>query len=686
VGERFLDTEEVGGSIPPVPTSLTSLNLGVEIGIERVRDRSQMESGLQSMAQITVSANGAHQTLETGTTARDALKALGLYRRDVVAARVGGRIVDLSCPLGEDAEVAPVAADSPEGIDVLRHSTAHLMAQAVKRLFPDVQVTIGPTIADGFYYDFKRPQGFTPDDLERIEVEMRAITKADYPVSREELPRQAAIDLFRSMGEDYKVEIIEGIPEDRVSLYRQGEFVDLCRGPHVPSTGHIKAFKLTSVAGAYWRGDEHKEMLQRIYGTAWPTAQQLEAYLKRIEEAKLRDHRRLGQVLDLFSLHPIAPGSPFFHPRGAVVYNCLVEYMRGLYGRYGYTEVITPLIYKTDLYKTSGHYDAFREDMFLMALDEQEYGVKPMNCPGHCYLFDTRKHSYRDLPIRYADFSRLHRFEPSGTLSGLTRVRSMAQDDAHIYCTPEQVDGEIAAFIAMVREVYGAFGFERIEVTLQTRPEKFLGRLELWEAAEAALRRGLETAGFDVQLLPGEGAFYGPKIGFDFRDVLERSWTLATVQIDCAMPERFELKYVTAEGTEATPVMLHRAVLGSLERFIAILLEHTGGALPLWLAPEQVRVLTLTERQAAYGRELTERLQQAGVRAALDDRNEKLGYKIREAQLMKIPYMAVVGDKEAAAGTVAPRRRSGDTGGPVTVEAFISTVKAEAVPGMPGAG
>lgn len=637
------------------------------------------------MSTVTVTTtDGAQHRVEMGTPVADVLKASGTLNRQVIAAKVNGRLVDLWRSLSEDGSIEPVLVESPAGVDVLRHSTAHLMAQAVKRIFPEVQVTIGPTIADGFFYDFKRDRPFTPEDLEQIETMMREIVRADFRVTREELPRAEAIELFRQMGEDYKVEILAGIPDERVSLYRQGEFVDLCRGPHVPSTGRIKAFKLTSVAGAYWRGDEHNEMLQRIYGTAWPTAQDLEAHLKRLEEAKQRDHRRLGQQLDLFSLHPIAPGSPFFHPKGAVVYNLLIEYIRSLYTRFGYTEVITPLIFKTELYKTSGHYDAFRSDMFLMAVDEQEYGVKPMNCPGHCYLFATRKHSYRDLPIRYADFSRLHRFEPSGTLAGLTRVRSMAQDDAHIYCTPEQLDAELESFIAMTREVYAAFGFDRVEVTLQTRPEKFLGRIELWETAEAALRRVLEHAGYTVKLLPGEGAFYGPKIGFDFRDVLERSWTLATIQIDCAMPERFELRYVTPEGTEATPVMLHRAVLGSLERFIAILLEHTAGVLPLWLAPVQARVLTLTERQESYGRRVTDALIQAGLRAELDNRNEKLGYKIREAQLEKVPYMLVVGDKEAAAATVAPRSRSGETSPAVPLMDFIERLKAEAKPGQAG--
>jgi threonyl-tRNA synthetase len=646
------------------------------------------------MAEIVVTfADGAQERLPAGTTAGDALRVHaernGTGRKEIrraVAARVdeaGGapRVVDLSRPLSADCQLAAVAPDSPDGLEVLRHSCAHLMAQAVQRLFPGTEITIGPVIDNGFYYDFKRPEGFTPDDLQRIEQTMRAIVAENLPVSREELPREEAVQLFAGMGEHYKVEIIRGIPEDVVSLYRQGEFVDLCRGPHVPSTGHIAAFRLTSVAGAYWRGDSRNEMLQRIYGTAWASQKDLDAYLKRIEEAKQRDHRRLGQQLDLFSLHPIAPGSPFFHAKGAIVYNALVSYIRSLYGRYGYTEVITPLIYKTELWKTSGHYDAFRDDMFLMTLDEDEYGVKPMNCPGHCYLYATRKHSYRDLPIRYADFSRLHRFEPSGTLAGLTRVRSMVQDDAHIYCTPEQLEAEVAAFIAMTREVYDAFGFDRVEVTLQTRPEKFLGRIELWEAAEAALDRAARAAGYDVRVLPGEGAFYAPKLGFDFRDVLDRSWTLATVQIDCAMPERFGLKYVTSDGSEAEPVMIHRAVLGSLERFIAILLEHTAGKLPLWLAPVQVLVLPVSEKAEEYARRVVQACRDAGLRAKADLRNEKLNFKIREAQLEKIPVLAVVGEREAADGSVAPRIR-GENRGAEPLDAFVARTRTEArIPG-----
>jgi len=597
--------------------------------------------------------------------------------KNLIAAKIDGQAVDLNRRLEKDCSVAWITADSAEGLDIIRHSTAHLMAQAVQSLFPGTQVTIGPTIEDGFYYDFKRTEPFSPEDLQGIEKRMQELVKANLKISREEMPREQAIELFRSMGEDYKVEIIQGIADPVVSLYRQGDWVDLCRGPHVPSTGALKAFKLTSIAGAYWRGDSRNEQLQRIYGTAWASRADLDAYLKRVEEAKQRDHRRLGPALDLFSLHPIAPGAPFFHPKGTVVYNLLVQYIRELYLRYGYAEVVTPLIYKTDLWKTSGHYDAFRDDMFLMNVHDGEYGVKPMNCPGHCYLFATRKYSYRDLPIRYADFSRLHRFEQSGVLSGLTRVRSFTQDDAHIYCTPDQLDDELDRFVAMTREVYKVFGFDRIAVTLQTRPEKFLGAIELWDGAEAALRRSLERAGFPVKVLPGEGAFYGPKIGFDFRDVLERTWTLATVQIDCAMPERFQLKYITSQGTESTPVMLHRAVLGSIERFIAILLEHCAGALPLWLAPVQVKILTVTDEQKGYATRVFEQLRDSGWRVEFDGRNEKLGYKIREAQLAKIPYAVVIGDKEVAAQMVAPRRRGGENLAPLPVGEFIERLRSE---------
>ncbi|HXJ33673.1 MAG TPA: threonine--tRNA ligase [Candidatus Eisenbacteria bacterium] len=648
------------------------------------------------MSDITVTfAEGAPLRLPAGVTAGDALRAHGeqngTSRKELkraIAAKVEAdgatRIVDLGRALTQDCRVTPVVPDSPDGLEVLRHSSAHLMAHAITRLYPGTEITIGPVVENGFYYDVKRPEGFTPEDLALIEDEMRKIARENHPVVREEVTRDDAIRLFRDMGQKYKVEIIEGLPAgEPISLYRQGDFVDLCRGPHVPSTGRLDAFKLTSIAGAYWRGDANNEQLQRLYGTAWATKQDLDAYLRRVEEAKQRDHRRLGQVLDLFSFNPLAPGSPFFHPKGAIVYNMLVEYVRRLYARYGYTEVITPLIFKTELWKKSGHYGAFREDMFLMKVDEDEYGVKPMNCPGHCELFAAHKHSYRDLPIRYADFSRLHRFEPSGTLQGLTRVRSLAQDDAHIYCTPDQVDGEIDAFVAMVKEVYAAFGFDRVEVSVQTRPKNFLGRVELWDTAEATLHRAAEKTGYPTTVLPGEGAFYGPKIGFDFRDVLERSWTLATVQIDCAMPERFGLRYVTSDGTEATPMMVHRAVLGSLERFIAILLEHTNGKLPLWLAPEQVRVIPVSEKVEAYARRVEAACRAAGLRAESDLRGEKLGYKIREAQVAKVPVMAVIGEREAADGTVAPRV-GGNNEPAVGLDAFVTRVATDAR--MPGGG
>ena len=621
-------------------------------------------------------ADGKSVDVRPGTRIEE-IAASASVRKTAIAAKVNGRPVDLTGIVDKDCVIEFILPESRDGLDVLRHSTAHLMAQAVQSLFPGTQVTIGPTIEDGFYYDFKSDRAFSPEDLTLIEKRMQELAKADLKVVREEMPRSEAIELFRKMGEDYKVQIIEGIPEEKVSLYRQGDWVDLCRGPHVPSTAAIKAFKLTSIAGAYWRGDSRNEQLQRIYGTAWANRKDLDAYLKRIEEAKQRDHRRLGPALDLFSLHPIAPGSPFFHPKGTIIYNRLIQYIRDLYGRYGYTEVVTPLIYKTELWKTSGHYEVFRDDMFLMNVHDGEYGVKPMNCPGHCYLFAARKYSYRDLPIRYADFSRLHRFEPSGVLSGLTRVRSFAQDDAHIYCTPDQLDDELAQFVAMTKEVYKVFGFDRIEVTLQTRPEKFLGRVELWEAAETALRHCLEQSGFSVKVLPGEGAFYGPKIGFDFRDVLERSWTLATVQIDCAMPERFGLRYVTPEGSESTPVMLHRAVLGSIERFIAILLEHCAGAFPLWLAPVQLKILTVTDNQMEYAKKVFAQLHAEGWRVELDSRNEKLGYKIREAQLAKIPYAVVIGDKEVESQTVAPRRRGGENIAALSLAEFVEKLRGE---------
>ncbi len=615
-----------------------------------------------------------------GETAGAVLKRAGALN-DAIAARFDGKPIDLSRPLQHDGELEPILPSTPDGLEVIRHSTAHLLAQAVKRLFPEAQVTIGPVIEDGFYYDFAYERGFTPKDLERIEAEMRKIVKENHPVKRSVVERDEAVRRFREIGEHFKAEIIESIPPDEpIGLYTQGEFTDLCRGPHVTSTGKLGAFKLTHVAGAYWRGDERNPMLQRIYGTAFADKAALEEHLALLEEAKKRDHRRLGPALDLFSLHPIAPGIPFFHAKGTVIYNTLVDYIRDLYRRYGYTEVITPLLYKTEIFKTSGHYESYRDDMFLVEADGEEYGIKPMNCPGHVYLFGQGKKSYRDLPIRMADFSRLHRFERSGVLTGLTRVRGFTQDDAHIFCTPEQVDDELAAFLAMTREVYDAFGFTDVAVAVETRPEKFLGELELWEAAEKTLRDGLTRAGFEYTVSPGDGAFYGPKIAFNFRDALKRAWTLSTIQIDCAMPDRFGIRYVRPDGTEGRPAMLHRAVLGSIERFIAILLEHTAGALPCWLAPVQVRVLSVTDRVADYAARVGSRLEAAGVRVEVDQRNEKLGFKIRAAEVAKIPVIAVVGDKEAESGTVAPRWRGAPNRPAEPLETFVAAVVEQSRP------
>jgi threonyl-tRNA synthetase len=640
------------------------------------------------MSEIKVTTpDGVARKVERGTRALDVLKAAGELNNQVVAAKADGRLIDLGRSLESDCTLSAVLIDSLEGLDVLRHSTAHLMAQAIKRLYPDVQITIGPVIEDGFYYDIKRSEPFTPDELGDIEKAMRDIAKENLTVTREELPRAEAIGLFRQMGEQYKAEILEGIPEDIVSLYRQGEFVDLCRGPHVPTTGRIKAFKLTGVAGAYWRGDERNEMLQRIYGTSFPNREQLDAHLALIEEAKRRDHRRLGKELDLFSFDPVAPGSPFFHPKGAIVYNTLVSYIRDLYPRYGFQEVITPQIFDTELWRRSGHYDNYKDNMFFALFEEREFGVKPMNCPSHCLIYSERKRSYRELPVRYADFGRLHRAERSGTLHGLTRVRSFSQDDAHIFCTPEQIEAEILSTLRMIDEVYNAFGFTQRRVFLSTRPESSIGTDEMWQKAEGALTAALNGAGIDFEINPGDGAFYGPKIDFNFLDALKRWWQLATIQLDFgALPERFDLTYVAREGNEARPVMIHRAVLGTIERFMAILIEHCGGAFPVWLAPVQTKVLTLTERQEEFGREVADRIAGAGLRVELDDRNEKLGYKIRAAQLEKVPYMLVVGDKEEAARTVAPRARSGQNLPPMAVDAFIERLRAEAAPGAPGSG
>ena len=627
------------------------------------------------MKKIHVTLPGG-ETLEAvpGTRAGDIGTRPSDGRR-IVAAALDGAAVDLARPVAEDCTVEWIALDSPEGVDILRHSTAHLMAQAVQSLFPGTQVTIGPTTREGFYYDFKRDKPFTPEEIEKIEERMQELAQQDLSIAREELPKAEAVELFRNMGEDYKVEILSGIPDDTVSLYRQGDWIDLCRGPHLPGTGFIQAFKLTSVAGAYWRGDERNEMLQRIYGTAFPSRKQLKQHLALLEEARKRDHRKLGKELDLFSFHPAAPASPFFHPKGALVYNTLVEYIRSLYRRYGYEEVITPQIFDAGLWRRSGHYEHYKDSMYFTHIDEREFGVKPMNCPSHTFIYASKKRSYRDLPLRLADFGRLHRYEKSGVTAGLTRVRSFSQDDAHIFCTPSQIEEEIASLLDMLREVYHRFNFEDLEVFLSTRPDQYLGALETWERAEAALAASLEKRNVAYEISEGDGAFYGPKIDFVVKDAMKRGWQLGTVQLDFSMPERFDLGYVSPTGAEERPVMIHRAILGSIERFMALLIEHTGGAFPLWLAPVQSRVVTVTDQQKPYAAAACDRLLADGWRVELDDRNEKLGFKIREAQMAKIPYALVIGDKEVRNGTLSARKRGGENLPAMSVEAFVEKLR-----------
>jgi len=645
--------------------------------------------------EITVTVNGNARAVPAGIRVREALD--GAAGRDVIAARVNGKLYDLHRTLDQDATIEPVMADSAEGVDIIRHSTAHLMAQAVQSLFPGTQVTIGPTIEDGFFYDFAPPHPLTVEDLPRIEQKMRELAKADLKVERVEVARAEAIETFGRMGEHYKVEILEGIPEERVSLYKQGDWMDLCRGPHVPSTRYIRAFKLTSVAGAYWRGDEHNAMLSRIYGTAFATKEALEEHLKMLELARTRDHRRLGREMGLFLFDPISPGSPFFLPKGTIIYNALVDYMRRLYRRYGFDEVITPQVFKNELWHNSGHWENFRENMFLTTDQEgggsntetidsspegwhQGYAFKPMNCPGHTFIYRAEKRSYRDLPLRIADFGRLHRAERSGVLHGLTRVRTMAQDDAHVFCTPDQIAGEIDLNLRMVHDVYTALGFDRLESKLATMPEKHLGTEALWRETEAVLGKALDRNGMAWEENPGEGAFYGPKIEIYVPDALKRKWQLATIQLDYNMPERFDLTYTTSASAEARPVMIHRAILGSLERFIGVLIEHTGGVMPLWLAPEQVRVLSLSEKVEDYAGEIATMLKDAGFRATSDLRNEKLGFKVREAELAKVPYMVVVGEREAAARQVSLRLLRGSKSQTLELGGLLEMLKAEPVP------
>jgi threonyl-tRNA synthetase len=617
--------------------------------------------------------------LPDGATGADLALSIGPRLLEAaLAVRVDGKVRDLKAPLPDQARVAVVTGKDPAALEIIRHSTAHLLAQAVQRLYPDARVGIGPVIEDGFYYDFKVEKFFTPEDLAAIEAEMHKISGEAVPVEREEMPREAAIARFEAMGEAMKVELVSAIPAGEIiSGYRQGDFYDLCRGPHVPDTSRLKAFKLLYTAAAYWRGDEHNAQLCRIYGTAFLTAKELEEHLQRLEEARLRDHRKLGRELDLFSFQPEAPASPFFHPKGTVVYNELVNYMRGWYLKEGYSEVITPMAIDVGLWKTSGHYEHYVDNMYFTTVDEREYALKPMNCPSHCLIYRNGRHSYRDLPIRYADFGRLHRYERSGVTHGLTRVRTFCQDDAHIYCAPEQMKVEMASFLAFLKNVYHTFGFDEMRVKLSTRPEHRLGSDEIWDHAEGALADALNEAGMPYEINAGDGAFYGPKIDFEVLDALKRPWQLGTLQVDYSMPARFGLIYVKQDGTEGVPVMLHRALLGSLERFMGILIEHCAGAFPLWLAPVQITVLPITDRAHAYAQSIRDQAMELGLRAEVDLRNEKVNAKIRDAQMQKIPYMLVLGDREAAAGTVSVRHRQQGDLGAQPLASFLERVMQE---------
>ncbi|HSD99890.1 MAG TPA: threonine--tRNA ligase [Burkholderiales bacterium] len=623
--------------------------------------------------------DGSVRKFDRAVTVAEIAQAIGPgLARAALAGRVNGKLVDTSHRVDADAEVAIVTDKDRDGVEILRHSTAHLLAHAVKELHPDAQVTIGPVIEDGFYYDFSFKRPFTPEDLAAIEKRMAEIAKRDLKVERQVMPRDAAVKLFRDLGERYKAEIIAAIPGgEAISLYRQDNFVDLCRGPHVPSTGKLKVFKLLKVAGAYWRGDSKNEMLQRIYGTAWARKEDQDAYLHRLEEAEKRDHRRLGRQLELFHTQDEAPGMVFWHPKGWVIWQRVEQYMRRIQDENGYLEVRAPQVLDVALWKRSGHWDNFRENMFFTESESRAYAVKPMNCPGHVQIFNQGLKSYRDLPLRLAEFGSCHRNEPSGALHGLMRVRSFTQDDAHIFCTEAQVEPEVIRFIDLLQRVYADFGFTEILVKLSTRPVKRVGTDAQWDKAEAALKVALDHKAMAYELQPGEGAFYGPKIEFSLKDSLGRVWQCGTMQLDFSMPERLGAEYVGEDNARHAPVMLHRAILGSFERFIGILIEHHAGAMPLWLAPVQVAVLNITERQASHAERVTAALKQAGLRAVADLRNEKISYKIREHSLQKLPYQVIVGDQEVAAEKIAVRTRKGEDLGQMSLADFVSRLRSE---------
>ena len=626
--------------------------------------------------------DGSTKSFPAPVTVAEIAQSIGPgLARAALAGRVNGKLVDTGYRVASDADVAIVTEKDAEANDWLRHSTAHLLAHAVKELFPDAQVTIGPVIENGFYYDFSYKRPFTPEDLAAIEKRMAEIAKRDLPVARREMPRDEAVKFFRDMGEKYKAEIIASIPQgDTISLYGQGNWIDLCRGPHVPSTGKLKNFKLMRVAGAYWRGDSKNEMLQRIYGTAWAKKEDQEAHLKMLEEAEKRDHRRLGTQLDLFHMQEEAPGLVFWHPKGWALWQQVEQYMRRVYRDNGYHEVRGPQIIDVSLWHKTGHWDNFKENMFFTSSENRDYAVKPMNCPGHILIYNKGVRSYRDLPLRYGEFGSCHRNEPSGALHGLMRVRGFVQDDGHIFCTEDHILPECVQYTALLQKVYRDFGFTDIIYKVATRPEKRIGSDEIWDKAENALKESLDRAGLKYVLLPGEGAFYGPKIEYHLKDSIGRSWQCGTMQVDFSMPGRLGAEYVAEDNTRRTPVMLHRAIVGSFERFIGILIEHHAGAFPLWLAPVQAVVLNITERQDAYARQLMDRLRGAGFRVTADLRNEKISYKIREHSLQKLPYQLVVGDKEMQAGAVAVRTRSGEDLGAMPVDALVARLQSEMHP------
>ena len=622
--------------------------------------------------------DGSKRELPSGASVADLAASIGAgLAKAALAGQVNGELVDLSAPLADGATVAIITEKSPEALDIIRHSTSHLMAQAVKELFPQAKVTIGPAVENGFYYDFDVDTPFTPEDLEKIEKRMAELAAAGQAVQRSVMSAAEAIAFFEEMGEPYKKELIQDIGAEQVSIYSQGGFADLCRGPHVPNTNKLKAFKLLSIAGAYWRGNENNRMLQRIYGTAFVDKKELEAYLHRLEEAKRRDHRKLGRELDLFSFSDeVGPGFAIWHPKGAMLRTLLEDFERKEHLKRGYDIVVGPQILKTELWQRSGHYDNYRENMYFTEVDEQSFGVKPMNCLAHMMIYKSQLRSYRDLPQRYFELGTVHRHERAGVLHGLLRVRCFTQDDAHILCTPEQLDGEIKGVLKFVSDVMAIFGFD-YEMELSTRPEKSIGSDEDWERATAALLGALKDTGRPFEINEGDGAFYGPKIDIKLRDCLDRRWQCATIQCDFTLPERFDLTYVASDGERKRPVMVHRVILGSIERFIGVLIEHFAGNFPLWLAPVQAVVLTVTDNQIPYAQEVFKQLRAAGIRVQEDLRNEKLNFKIREAQLQKIPYMLVIGDKEVEQGTVTPRYRDGKNLHAMQPEEFISFVESE---------